>query len=112
MRHFISLGMIILLTSCSITKNYYAPAVQSWNGGNAQNLISKWGQPDSFYELPNGNAVLLYKSSTYRPGISSQGPDCITTFEINKQRTILKTKMLGKRCWRGENFATSMSNNN
>ena len=110
MRHYISLGLILLLSSCASSTNYYPKTVQSWRGGNDQNLIKTWGRPDGMTAAKNGNSILIYKSSSYRPGITASGPDCMAFFEINKQNTIVDTSYQGKRCYRGENFANRMSN--
>lgn len=110
MRHYISLGLIILLSSCASTTNYYPKTVQSWRGGSVQDLSKKWGMPDDVASNEKGNTILIYKSSAYRPGIAANGPDCIAMFEVDKQKTIIGTKYVGKRCYRGEGFATYYSN--
>lgn len=110
MRHFISLGLIMLLTSCANTiTNYYPQTVHSWHGANAQKLVKTWGWPDQTMSLKDGNTVYVYKSTQYRPGVSAGGPDCIAMFEVNKQEIITHTQYKGKRCWRDQNFAYYMS---
>lgn len=114
MRHYISLGLIILLSSCALTKNYYPQTVQSWQGGNAHNLINQWGQPDELVTKNNGNALLVYKSSSYRLRAAQGAPisaaPCITTFEINKSRTIVDANYSGNRCFGDASFADYKSN--
>lgn len=113
MRHFISLGLILLLTSCAnITTNYYPQTVNSWRGATAQNLNKIWGSPDRVMKISNGNTVYVYKSSGCRPGTISGAPDCTAMFETNKQNIIVHTQYQGKRCWRDASFARHMSNPN
>jgi len=109
MRHFISLGLIMLLSSCAnTTTNYYPQAVKSWQGANAQNLVKKWGQPDQTFSLKDGNMVYVYKSTKYRPDTSA-GAVCTTMFELNKQQIITHTQYKGPGCWRDQSFANYMS---
>lgn len=112
MRHYISLGLIILLSSCSITQNHYPQTVHSWRGGNDQNLINKWGRPDQLMTSQNGNTVLLYKASSYRPGVGSPnaGAPCVALFEVNKKGVIVDAKYQGKRCFADASFAYYKSN--
>jgi hypothetical protein len=72
MRHFISLLLVFLLTSCASTTNYYPQAANSWRGGNAQNLISRWGQPDQKVLQRDGSYYLVYKTNSSR---ASSAPD-------------------------------------
>lgn len=75
MRHCIILGLIILLSGCASTKNYYSQTVSSWRGGNAHNLTKVWGSPDQLVVGQNGNAYLIYKTSSYRAGFASAAPN-------------------------------------
>ncbi len=112
MRHFISLVLIMLLTSCSgMMTNHYSETVKSWRGASAQKLVSKWGNPDKMMALKGGNTLYIYKSYGYRPDNGSGSADCTAMFEINKQQIIVHSQYEGKRCWRDQNFARSMSNN-
>lgn len=56
----------ILLASCATTMtNYYQPTVQSWKGGQATELMKRWGRPDKMVRTPNGHTVYLYETETY-----------------------------------------------
>lgn len=66
MRHIISLGLVILLTSCAgTTSNYYTSTVKSWRGGNAKSLVTQWGAPDTKIVNPNGSTIYIYKTQSY-----------------------------------------------
>jgi hypothetical protein len=93
-----------------MTKNYYPQTVSSWQGAGEQKLINKWGRPDQTMALKDGNTVLVYRSASYRPGQSANSADCTAMFEINKQQVVVHTQYQGKRCWRDQGYAQSMSN--
>jgi hypothetical protein len=140
MRHFISLGMIMLLTSCAATTNYYPQTVQSWRGKSVQKLTHQWGRPDQMMTNQSGNTYFIYKTSSYRASMTPGSPnvgvninqsgkpvvvsqpsslgngarslslDCVAIFEVNKNKTIVGTQYQGNGCYGSQSFAKRMSN--
>ena len=81
MRILISIGFIILLSSCATTTtNYYSQTVQGWRGGNAQTLVSVWGTPDSRTAGPNGTIIYTYKTENYRANTGRYSPSVGVSF--------------------------------
>lgn len=55
--------LFFLLTACATTANYQKQ-VDKWQGKNIQMLISKWGEPDTGIQLPNGHKIYQYTRKT------------------------------------------------
>jgi len=67
MRFLITGLFIILLLGCvSTTGNYYTQTIQSWRGGNANNLVQQWGMPDQKITNSSGHTYYVYKTESYR----------------------------------------------
>lgn len=119
MRFILYLGLTILLSSCvTTTTNYYPQTVQSWRGGNVNNLIRQWGAPDRTISSPNGNTLYLYQTQSYRHLNAPSSPwnrgamssTCVATFEVARNGKILNTKIRGNNCYGNEHFAKRLSN--
>lgn len=54
-------AIAIFLTACATTANY-EKILSSWVGKNADNLVSRWGPPESSYPLSDGGRVLQYSN--------------------------------------------------
>lgn len=81
MRLIISLGLIILLSSCASTStNYYSKTVQSWNGGSASTLVKRWGNPDSKLLAANGYVAYVYRSESNHPNNARFSPSIGVNF--------------------------------
>jgi hypothetical protein len=68
-----------LLSSCATTAGYEA-MLNTWVGDSEDNLVSKWGPPQSSYPLSNGGRVLQYGRSgnIVIPGMTTYQP--VTTY--------------------------------
>ena len=53
---------LLCVSGCATTANY-EKLLQTWVGDSEDNLVSKWGPPDSSYALSNGGKVLQYSRS-------------------------------------------------
>ena len=125
----IALGFIaitLLLTGCA-TQQYYAGAVNSWQGANQEEVYRVWGYPTRVNKLPNGHKVLVYQykervnqpvystpgSTTIIEGrrrtqVITQGPTysgggsyvmrCTTWFELGKHGRVVNTSFRGNDC--------------
>ena len=81
MRLPICLGFIILLSACATTtNNYYPQTIQSWRGGDAKALVSRWGMPDKRFAGPNGTTVYVYQSENYRANTGRFSPSVGVNF--------------------------------
>ncbi|EKD70336.1 MAG: hypothetical protein ACD_46C00566G0004 [uncultured bacterium] len=139
MRQVILLGLCLIITGCA-GKNYYTQTVQSWKGGSAKNLVSRWGSPDDSLQGAGGMTYYLYKTESYHTyntpsspsvglNLSSDGRPVMTTapntnltwnrdmsltcnviFAINSQGTIVDTRIQGTTCYGSEGFAKRLSN--
>jgi len=50
---------IIILSGCATTAGY-KKIMDSWVGSDETQLVSRWGVPQSVYDLGNGSKVLTY----------------------------------------------------
>lgn len=120
------LAMIAMLTACA-TQQYYAGAVNSWQGANQEEVYRTWGYPNRVNKLPNGHKVLVYRykervrqpvysspgSTTviqgrHRTRVISTGPtysgggsyqlNCTTWFELGKHGRVVNTSFRGNDC--------------
>lgn len=67
MRFIICLGLLMLVSSCTTsTANYYTQTIHGWRGGNAKNLVQRWGTPDQRMTSPGGNTIYIYNTQSYR----------------------------------------------
>jgi hypothetical protein len=140
MRFIISLGLVILLTSCAgTTGNYYTSTVNSWRGGSAASLIAQWGTPDTKIVNPNGSVIYIYKTKSYdtastsgsspvgvnvsrtgRPVIvtpnnanisrSALSIHCLAVFEADAKGKIYNTEVRGQGCYGSQNFVKTKGN--
>ncbi|MCH9754813.1 MAG: hypothetical protein K0U11_03055, partial [Gammaproteobacteria bacterium] len=63
MRLFLMGCLFFLLSACASTANYQKK-IDTWQGKNIQALISKWGEPDTGIQLPNGHRIYQYTRKT------------------------------------------------
>lgn len=63
---FITLFLLLFLTSCASTTNHYTQMVASWRGGDARDLIERWGEPDNKLVASNGDSLYVYKTKSYK----------------------------------------------
>lgn len=140
MRFIITLGLVILLSSCvGTTGNYYTSTVNSWRGGSASSLVSQWGTPDTKIVNPNGSTIYIYKTKSYgtpnttgsnpvgvnvsrtgRPVIvtpnntngsrSSLSINCLAVFEADAKGKIYNTEVRGKGCYGSQEFVKTKGN--
>ena len=54
--------IIFFLVSCATTAKY-EKLLNTWRGGNVNDLISNWGAPSSSFKMSNGNTILTYMRS-------------------------------------------------
>ena len=116
----------VMLQSCA-TQQYYAMAVNSWQGANQEDVYRVWGYPDKVRKLPNGHKVLLYRDEVKgrdpvysTPGsttivqhkghtkvvttaatVSGGGTydyKCVTGFEINNKGQVVNASFRGNNC--------------
>jgi starvation-inducible outer membrane lipoprotein len=59
MKRVLIAGALLLLTGCVS----YGEKLQSWQNQPVASLVSSWGPPQSFYELPDGGQVIQYSRS-------------------------------------------------
>lgn len=55
--------LFFFLTACATTANYQKQ-IDKWQDKNIQMLISKWGEPDTGVQLPNGHKIYQYTRKT------------------------------------------------
>jgi hypothetical protein len=139
MRIIFGLFLILILTGCGTTTDYYTPTVNSWRGGNVKTLVKTWGMPDDKVTGPGGNTVLVYNLQRFRTMTGSTSPStgvtftpggtpiittipntsmaatrgmalsCTTMFIANAEGTILQTKSQGP-CTGSSSFQAKMAN--
>jgi hypothetical protein len=140
MRFIIPLGLIILLTSCDLTTNYYTQTVESWHGGTVKSLTSRWGAPDNTVEGPGGRTMYVYKTESYQNNSTPTTPSvgisfsadgravmvpqkntnttwnrnmsvsCSAVFVANDKGKIVDTKIQGESCFGSSSWANRLSN--
>ena len=68
----LTLLVILGLSACATTENYEA-ILSSWVGSSEEQLISRWGAPDSVYNVSENHKLLTYTdSASYTlPGTST-----------------------------------------
>lgn len=99
MRHLIIVGLVILLSSCAGTKsNYYTQTVQSWQGGNINQLIKLWGRPDGSGTGSDGHKMVIYRTQSNRNNGSSAAPSFGVTAGASG-RPVLTTYPSTNRTW-------------
>jgi hypothetical protein len=54
--------IIFFIVSCATTAKY-EKLLDTWKGGNVNDLVSQWGAPSSSYKMSNGNTILTYMRS-------------------------------------------------
>jgi hypothetical protein len=117
---------VLALVACATTAKYES-ILQSWVGDDADNLVRKWGPPNSTYTLGGGGRILSYShggsssyttptqvqqsagqfiGSTYYPGQTTVTGGqtyninrwCNTTFEVNSSNRIVSWRWEGNAC--------------
>ena len=117
-------ALISFVAGCTGQTAQERPAVlDSWLGANAQELVDSWGYPSNQLTAPNGNTVYVYHSERHSTDIEPQwrrphqeediyggaedifgGQDynitftCDTSFEIDKNQTVVRSTRRGTRC--------------
>lgn len=61
MRHLTLIGSAILLASCATTTANYKQNLQSWSGATTQEVVQRWGKPDTFSRTAQGQTLLVYR---------------------------------------------------
>ena len=128
--------LILLLTSCATTANYYGQVVNSWNGGNAKTLLQYWGKPNQTVITASGGKEYAYMTSSRHrfpypstPDFVIVGPNnqtigmalppnnpeyytlhCITTFVVDQKDNIIATSYSGGGCFANEAVGEARSN--
>lgn len=120
------LAISAILAGCA-TQQYYAGAVNSWQGASQNELYHVWGYPNRVNKLPNGHKVLVYRykervrepmystpaattvirtrhrtriihtDTTYSGG-RSYDLRCTTWFELGKHGRVVNTSFRGNDC--------------
>ncbi len=117
---------VVSLVACATTAKYET-ILQSWVGEDADNLVRRWGPPNSSYTLSSGSRLLSYErsgSSTYTTPVQvQQGPGqfvgdmyfpgqttvtggqtynmnwrCRTDFEVDTSNRIVSWRWQGNAC--------------
>ena len=140
MRFIIPIGLVILLSSCGTTTNYYTQTVQSWQGANVKTLADRWGRPDNMIKGPRNQTIYVYKTESYHNTNAPTGPSagisfsadgkpvivtqantnttwnrgmsltCNAYFIVNGSGTIVDTKISGDTCFGSSGFASRLGN--
>lgn len=139
MRLLISLALIIFLSACASTANYYTSTLNSWRGSHANALVKTWGTPDTKIVNPNGSMVFIYKTKSYATSRTQGSPNigvnvsstgrpvivsptgnkglsrsltinCLAVFQVDKNGRISSTEVRGKGCYGDQHFAQKLSN--
>jgi hypothetical protein len=126
MRIFLAIFAVLLFSGCASTQNYDSILI-SWKGQNAEQLITKWGEPQEKVTLSNGDTQYSYtviqkvqKAPEITPSsvtVSGSGEDahiistppsliagetytleCNTWFVIDKTGTIIAAHSQGNDC--------------
>lgn len=61
MRKTVLIGCSLLLTACAGSNSTYTDAINSWQGGNARDLVAAWGKPNTQSTTPNGTTTYIYR---------------------------------------------------
>lgn len=139
-RSLLALGLSLFLSACVSSGSHYATTVQSWQGGNVQQLIQRWGMPDQRVSNLHGRTLYIYKTRAqtfhtanraYSPAIgvnvgdkgkpvitetssqtatSSQPLNCLAVFEVTRQGLIVDAQARGNNCYASTFFVNSMRN--
>ncbi len=119
MRNFFILVLCLGLIGCATVRGYET-ILNSWIGHDINDLVNKWGYPDSFI-APDGNKVYVFSNSRSfrRPMYTSMGYDafgnatatttgggtatswCKTYFEVDQNNKIIKWRWEGNSCRAG-----------
>jgi hypothetical protein len=128
---------ILLLTACSTT-NYYAEAINSWQGSLIKNLAPLWGPADRVINMPGGNTYYVYVNESYQNSAPTLTPgyatytnsagkttmatlmlpamptyyvlQCTTWFEVNNRGTIISAHAKGNYCFSDAALTKSIEN--
>ena len=118
---FISWILCFLLSGCA-SSAAYQQQMRQWQGKNIQTVRQQWGQPEAVVKLANGHMLYQYMRKNFSsiPDAKRQplhGNDtlfrsyeepwlsnitmvryCRTTFETNKNGSIINTSFNGNNC--------------
>jgi hypothetical protein len=61
------------LTGCATTAGY-EKILNSWSGGDINNLIASWGPPSSTFDMPNGNKIYTWTRVGNSVGYATYNP--------------------------------------
>ena len=137
MRYALPLALIIVLSGCGTTTNYYSETVQSWKGAKVAALTKQWGRPDNMVKTTNGNTIYVYKTESYKHYNGPTGPStgisytadgkpvvvtrtemstsfsrdltCNAIFTANSSGQIVGTQASSPTCYGGSGFRDRMS---
>lgn len=138
MQRALLLGLALLLAGCDATTGgYYNQTVKSWRGGNSNDLLRLWGQPDETLASP-GKVLYVYRRQsshdshpTYSPTVGVHAREkgvnvvttpptinspmnrsptsyCVTVFTATPQGKIIDTDSQGTNCFSG--IPTNLAN--
>jgi hypothetical protein len=85
----IVLVAILFFTGCTTLKE----SMSSWEGSSADELLAKWGAPDSSIQLDNGGRVLTW--TTFWGGGNQPIQTCRKSFTVNSFGIITKWSYSG-----------------
>lgn len=99
----------VVLCGCrpAVAPKPYSEVLDSWVGGDANELVRRLGAPTRTMTMPNGNRLLIYREddSYFTPavpllGVPSQpvSVSCQTEFEIDHSARILRWRAQGQIC--------------
>lgn len=121
------LASTLFLAACA-TQQYYAAAVNSWQGASEKQVYHVWGYPNKTRKMDNGHRLLIYNfhergrnpvyqtsgTTTVEQGrrgrtrVTTTGPSysgggtynlrCTTFFELNKNKRVVNTSFRGNDC--------------
>lgn len=106
MRKTLCVALALLLTGCMMpTTGKYEAVLKSWESGNINDLISKWGPPSSTYEMPDGRKLFTWNfdggvvaTPTYGGGAYAVRRTCTTTFTVEPSGRVASWRYQGNAC--------------
>jgi hypothetical protein len=94
----------------SYGKRQYESKLESWIGSDVSSLIQSWGPPSGTFDLPNGEKMYTWGSSSqtsytsYNPSMNMAATNygsrwCEQTFTVGQLGTIQKVIYKGNDCY-------------